>query len=298
MKPRVLSELLKSAANAWIDDRAPRMGAALAFYTIFSMAPLLVITVAIAGMFLGRQAVAGDLAGELRGLVGDDGGKVIQTMLAHASEPAPGIWATVTGVILLLVGAVGVFGELQDSLNTIWEVQPKPGRSIWSILSDRFLPFVMVLGVAFLLLLSLVVSAALTALSTRVLNWDTHLLGRILSFNLAFVILTLLFAMIYRFLPDARTAWRDVWLGAAITGLLFNVGKYLIGLYLGQTSIGSMYGAAGSLAIFLVWLYYSAQIFLFGAELTKIYANRFGSKIRPAKNAVRLRKECVVSAEH
>jgi membrane protein len=283
--------LVKSAASKWSEDKAPRMGAALAYYTIFSMAPLLVITVAIAGMVFGKDAAEGRMVGELQGLVGPDGGRLIQTMICNASEPSTSIVATVIGVLVLVLGAMGVFGELQDSLNTIWEVQPRPGRGILGMLQDRLLSFVMVMGVAFLLLCSLVISAGLAAVGSLLGQWETSLVGQAINFGVSFVVITLLFAMIYKLLPDAHTAWGDVWLGAALTALLFSVGKMLIGLYLGHSTIGSTYGAAGSLAVLLVWLYYSAQVFLFGAELTQVYANRFGSKIIPAPDAIPLTEE-------
>jgi membrane protein len=182
-------------------------------------------------------------------------------------------------------GPAGLFGQLQDALNTIWEVQPKPGRGIWGILRERFLSLSMVLGVAFLLLISLVISAALASVVQLLGDWQTGLLGHIVNEVVSLVVITLLFSVIFKFLPDARIAWGDVWLGAAITALLFEVGKFLIGFYLGHSGVASAYGAAGSLAVLLVWLYYSGQIFLLGAEFTKVYANRFGSRIVPAPNA-------------
>jgi membrane protein len=291
MKLKDIWELLKTAGAEWLEDKAPRMGAALAYYTIFSLAPLLVITVAVAGMVFGQDAAEGRIVGELQGLVGPEGGKVIQTMLVNASQGNDGIIATIVGVVVLLVGAMGVFGELQDSLNTIWEVQPRPGRGVWGIIHDRLLSFAMVLGVAFLLLVSLVVSAALAALGSLLGEWQASFIGQGVNLVVSFAVITLLFAMIYRFLPDARTAWKDVWLGAALTALLFSIGKFLIGLYLGHSTIGSTYGAAGSLAVLLVWLYYSTQIFLFGAELTQVYANHYGSRIVPALGAIPLTEE-------
>jgi membrane protein len=277
--------LLKESASSWLNDKASRIGAALAYYTIFSMAPLLVLVVAIAGLVFGREAAEGRIVEQIRGLVGEQGGQAIQSMIVSASQPSSGVVATIIGVVLLLVGAMGLFGELQDALNTIWGVQPKPGRGIWGVIRDRFLSLTMVLGTAFLLLVSLVVSAALTALGSLFGAWQTSFFGHIVNSIVSLVVITLAFAMIFRFLPDVKIAWRDVWLGAVLTAVLFMVGKFLIGLYLGHSSIGSTYGAAGSLAVLLVWLYYSAQIFLFGAELTKTYANQYGSRIVPAENA-------------
>jgi membrane protein len=186
---------------------------------------------------------------------------------------------------MLLFGATALFGQLQDALNTVWEVQPKPGRGLWGIIRDRLLSLTMVMGTAFLLLVSLVVSAALAALGSLMGDWQGSVIGHVVNGAVSLVVITLLFAMIFRFLPDARVAWRDVWLGAAITAVLFLIGKFAIGLYLGKASIGSTYGAAGSLAVLLVWIYYSSQIFLYGAEFTKSYADHYGSRIVPTPNA-------------
>jgi membrane protein len=285
MKPRVLWELLQEAGNEWLEDKAPRLGAALAYYTIFALAPLLLIVIAVAGFVFGEDAARGELFEQIRGLVGDRGAAAIEAMVANANQKEANTLATIVGVAMLLVGAAGLFGQLQDALNTVWEVQPKPGRGLWGFLRDRFLSFTMVLGCAFLLLVSLVVSAVLAALGSLFGDWQASVVGQLINIAVSFGVITGLFAMIYRFLPDVQLAWKDVWLGAAITALLFTVGKWLIGLYLGHSSIGSAYGAAGSLAVLLVWLYYSAQIFLFGAELTKAYADKHGSRIVPLPNA-------------
>jgi membrane protein len=280
-----LWSLLKTAAGDWLDDKAPRLGAALAYYTVFSLAPLLLIAVAVAGFVFGEQAARHQIAQEIQGLVGEEGGRAVQSMLEHAGKPGQGIAASVLGVVLLLVGAAGVFGELQDALNTIWGVQPKPGRGVWEFVRDRFLSFAMVLVIGFLLLMSLVLSAALSALAHLFSRWEFACVSIGLNEVVSLVVITLLFATIFRFLPDAKIGWRDVWLGAAVTAVLFEAGKFLIGLYLGRSGVASAYGAAGSLAVLLIWLYYSAQIFLFGAELTKVYTNRYGSRIVPADNA-------------
>jgi membrane protein len=285
MKPRVLWELLQEAGNEWLEDKASRLGAALAYYTIFALAPLLLIVIAVAGFVFGEEAARGELFEQIRGLVGDQGAVAIEAMVANASQKESNTLATIIGVAMLLVGAAGLFGQLQDALNTIWEVQPKPGRGLWDFLRDRFLSFTMVLGCAFLLLVSLVISAVLAALGSLFGDWQASIVGQLINIVISFGVITGMFAMIYRFLPDVELAWADVWLGAAVTALLFTVGKWLIGLYLGHSSVGSAYGAAGSLAVLLVWLYYSAQIFLFGAELTKAYADRHGSRIVPMPNA-------------
>jgi len=285
MQLSAVVQLIREAGSRWMDHRAPRLGAALAFYALFSLAPVLVIVTAIAALFFGVQASQGQIVGQLRELVGEEGGKAVEVMLANANNAHKGTFATVVGIAILLVGAMGLFDELQDSLNLIWGVQPKPGRSWLSILRDRFMSFSMVLCIAFLLLVSLVVSAVLSALTSFLGTWREAVAGQTLELLISLGIITILFALIYRYLPDARIAWRDVWFGAVVTSVLFTVGKLFIGLYLGQAGIGSAYGAAGSFAVLLLWLYYSAQIFLFGAELTRVYADRFGSGVVPAKDA-------------
>ncbi|VTT96863.1 Ribonuclease BN OS=Gloeocapsa sp. PCC 7428 GN=Glo7428_4543 PE=4 SV=1: Virul_fac_BrkB [Gemmataceae bacterium] len=269
------------AASEWVNDKAPRLGAALAYYAIFSIAPLLVIAIAIAGMVLGEEAAQGQISAQVQNLVGAQGGEAVETMVQSANKPGAGTIGSVLGIAMLLFGAAGLFGQLQDALNTIWEVQPKPGRGAWGFVRDRFLSLTMVLGVAFLLLVSLVVSSVLAAVGTLLGDWQTGTVGLIVTTTLDVVVVTVLFALIYKFLPDAVIAWRDVWFGAAVTAVMFSLGKFLIGLYLGRAGVGSAYGAAGSLAVLLVWLYYASQIFLFGAELTKAYANHLGSRIKP-----------------
>ena len=281
MNPRDVWAMLKEAGNSFIEDKAPRLGAALAYYAIFSLAPLLVIVLAVAGLLFNKQAASGLVKGQIEELVGEDGGKAIEQMVASADQPQTGTLATVVGVGMLLFGAAVLFGQLQDALNTIWGVQPKAGRGIMGILRDRFLSFSMVLGTAFLLLVSLVVSAALSAMGRMFGEWGMSAGGQAVNVVVSLIVVTVLFAMIYRFLPDAKIARKDVWFGAAITSVLFTAGKFLIGLYLGRTGTASAYGAAGSLAVLLIWLYYSSLIFLFGAELTKSYANLFGSRIVP-----------------
>jgi len=283
--------LFKEAGKEWLEDKAPRLAAALAYYAIFSLAPLIVIVIGIVGLIFGQEAAEGQLVGQLENLIGPEGERAILAMVESASRPGSGVVGTVLGLVMLLVGATGLFGQLQDALNTIWEVQPKPGRGLWALVRDRFLSFSLILGTAFLLLISLVVSAGLAALAQLFGAWGTSIAGHALDLVVNLVVISLLIAMIFRFLPDAEIAWRDVWLGALVTTVLFLVGKLLIGLYLGHSGIGSGYGAAGSLAVLLVWLYYSSQIFLFGAELTQTYANRFGSRIKPAANAVPLGAE-------
>lgn len=281
-------ELTTATFNEWVDDKCPRLGAALSYYTIFSLAPMLIIAIAVAGLVFGEEAARGQIVGQLQGLVGVEGGKAIETMLQSVSKPSTGIIATIIGVVTFMLGATTAFAELQDALNTVWEVQPKPGQGVKGMLRGRVLSFGILLGVGFLLLVSLVLSAALTAVTTFMggfvpaFKFAAHLMNFVLSFG----VITVLFAMIYKILPDVKLAWRDVWMGAAVTSLLFSLGKFLIGLYLGAGSVGSAYGAAGSLVVLLVWIYYSAQIMLLGAEFTQVYADRFGSHVEPAENAM------------
>lgn len=277
--------VVKDAGSQWVSDKAPRLGAALAYYTVFSIAPLLVIAIAVAGLAFGREAAQGQVSQQVQHLVGKEGGEAVEAMVQSASDTGRGTVATVLGVVMLLVGAAGLFGQLQDALNTVWEVQPKPGRGVWGFVRDRFLSLSMVLGVAFLLLVSLVISAALAAVGGLFGDWQTGIIGQAVTAAVDVVVVSLLFALIFRFLPDAEVAWRDVWFGAVVTAVLFTIGKVLIGVYLGRAGVASSYGAAGSLAVLLIWLYYAAQIFLFGAELTKAYATHMGSRIKPKPHA-------------
>ncbi|HEY9669388.1 MAG TPA: YihY/virulence factor BrkB family protein [Coleofasciculaceae cyanobacterium] len=288
MKPKVIVGLLKETFQEWQEDKASRLAAALAYYTVFSLAPLVIIAIAIAGAVFGEEAARGEIERQIQGLVGSAGAEVIETAIQNANRPdANGGLASFISVIVLLFGASGVFSELQDSLNTIWEVQPKPGRGIKGFISKRILSFSMVLGIGFLLMVSLIVSAALSGLSAYMshlipgIDW----LWGILNFVISFAVISLLFALIYRFLPDVKITWNDVLIGAIITALLFTIGKTVLGLYLGQGSFGSTYGAAGSLVIVLAWVYYSAQILFFGAEFTQVYATKYGSRIVPNENA-------------
>lgn len=276
-------QMIKAAVDAWVDDYAPSMGAALSYYTLFSLAPLLIIVIAVAGMVFGQEAAQGEIVAQLRGIMGEEGAVAVEGMLKAAREPAKSTVATIVGIALLLLGATAVFGELQSALDRIWRVPaPKAESDIWHLLRTRLLSFGLVLGLGFLLVVSLVVSAVLAALGKWwggwFEGWDVVL--EILNFAVSFGIFTLLFAMIYKIMPRAMIPWRDVWTGAAVTALLFTIGKVLIGLYLGKSSLASGFGAAGSLVMLLAWVYYSAQIFLFGAEYTWVYANRHGSRVQ------------------
>jgi membrane protein len=278
---RRLVSLVKDAAAAWVEDRAASMGAALSYYSVFSVAPLLLIVIAVAGLVFGREAAQGAIVGQLQGLLGDSGAEIVQQMLKSVSEPQEGIVATVTGVVLLLVGATTVFAELQDDLDRVWKAPARAKPSgLWGWVRSRILSFGMILAIGFLLLVSLVVSAAISALGDwwgpMFAGWET--LAQVINFLLSFGLVTAMFAFIYRFMPHVRIEWRDVWTGAAVTALLFTVGKFVIGLYLGKSSVASGFGAAGSLVVLLLWVYYSAQIFLLGAEFTWVYAHSLGSR--------------------
>ncbi len=293
MRTKPVIALFKETYSEWSEDKASRLAAALAYYTTFSIAPLLVITIAVVGLFFGRQAVQGGIQQQLQGLLGQEGARAINDMIANAGKHGSGIIATVLGVIALLFGATGVFSELHDALNTIWEVEPKPTGTVKNFVKDRFLSFTLVLGIGFLLLVSLVLSAALAALAgfINALMPGAQIIGHVLNFAVSLGVVTVLFAMMYKVLPDVKISWDDVWIGAFGTAVLFTIGKFLIGLYLGKGTVASSYGAAGALAIVLIWVYYSAQILFFGAEFTQVYARRFGSRIVPAENAVKVTNE-------
>lgn len=285
--------LLKETYSDWSEDRAPRLAAALAYYAVFAIAPLLIIVIVIAGLFFGEAEVRQSIVSQLGGLIGQNGGQALDALIEGARKPAAGVIASVIGVVTLLIAASGLFGQLQDALNTIWEVQPKPNQGIWGTIRSRFLSFSMVLGIGFLLLVSLVVSAALSALGTMVVGdqYGETLLWKGVNFVVSFGVTTLLFAMIFKILPDVKIDWSDVWIGALATAALFTLGRFLISLYLGQAAPESSYGAAGSLIAILIWVYYSAQILFMGAEFTQVYARSYGSQIEPAENAVPVTEE-------
>jgi len=293
MKPKETFSLLKATAFEWLDDQAPTLGAALAYYTVFSLAPLLIISIALAGLVFGAEAAQGQIFDQLRGLLGDASGKAMQEIVQSASaEPKAGVVATVIGFVTLLFGASGVFGQRQASLNIIWGVQPKPGRGILGIIRDRSLSFGFILVVGFLLLVSLLLTAGIAFVGKQfgAMVPGMEALIQILNSILSLAVITLLFGMMFKILPDANIAWRDVWIGAFITALLFTLGKFALGFYLGRSGVASSYGAAGSLIVLLLWVYYSSQIVFFGAEFTQVYANRFGSHVTPSSNAIAVSK--------
>jgi membrane protein len=286
--------LLKTTFIEWSRDKCPQLGAALAYYTIFSLAPLILVLLAVFGFVYGSNEQARDkIMDQLRYLIDPSGLKVIQDIANTTANSKAGILATVIGILLGLFGASGIFGQLQDALNTIWSVKPKPGQGIWSFVRARFLSFAMVGGICFLLLVSLTVESWLNGLHSylqSILPAGHYLgLGIFYIFDLAIVIL--LFAMLFRFLPDARIAWHDVWTGAILTAIFFTIGKFLLGIYLSSGAAGSAYGAASSLITLLIWFFYSAQIFLFGAEFTKVYANTCGSQVEPEEHAVKIERK-------
>lgn len=286
MKIKEAWYLLKDAAAEWSDDNVSRLSAALAYYTLVSIAPLLVIVLAIVGYFLGGETGESRVMQQLGSILGQQGTSALQSIAHSARQPTSGLIATVISFVILLLTASGVFYELQTSLDTVWDVQPKT-KGIWGIVKSRLPSFSIIPVIGFLLLVSLVVSAGISAFGnymTNILPGTMYLLHAA-NFLLSFVIVGLLFALVYKILPDAEIKWSDVWLGAGFTSLLFSIGKFGIGLYLGKSSMSSMYGAAGSLVILLAWVYYAAQIFFFGAEFTQVYANRYGSRVRASSAA-------------
>jgi membrane protein len=272
--------LLRRTVTAWLDDDAPSLGAALAYYTMFSLAPLLLIVVSVAGLVFGAEAARGEVFGQIRGLVGDDGAAAIQSLLDSVDSPSGGTLATLAGVGLMLFGATTVFGELQDALDRIWRAPQRPAGGWWSWLRARLLSFGLILGLGFLLMVSLLLSAGIAAAekwwAPMFGGWE--LLARSVNAVIGFGLVTVLFAAIYKIMPRVRIDWADVWVGAIVTAVLFSIGRVLIGLYIGRSAVASGFGAAGSLVVVLVWVYYSAQVFLLGAEFTWVYAHTYGSR--------------------
>ncbi|WAC72192.1 YihY/virulence factor BrkB family protein [Roseateles sp. SL47] len=286
--PRVLkdaADLVTEAAQAWSDDNVPSMGAALAYYTLFSIAPLLLIVIAVAGLVFGEQAARGEVMDQLSDLIGLEGAVAVEDLLKRVNRPEEGGWAAVIGTLVLLVGATSVFAELHNSLNRIWKV-PLPKsipvwQSLWTVVRRRLLSLGLIMGLGFLSMISMVASAALAAMGKWWTPWlgdDFLMLAQLLNALLSYVLITVMFAVIYKWVPDVAIRWRDVWVGALITAALFSLGKSLIGLYLGRSAIGSAYGAAASLVVMMLWVYYSTQVFLMGAELSWAFSRRHGLK--------------------
>ncbi|MDB6021555.1 MAG: Ribonuclease [Pedosphaera sp.] len=280
-------DLLKAAVNAWFADRAQRLGASLAFYTVLALPPLFVIVLFIVSLWVSAASARTEIFTEISALLGDQGAKALESILVNPQQHSNGLVASAIAIGTLLITATGVFMELQDALNLVWGVEEKPGQGWRGFIKNRLLSFALIVGIGFLLLVSLLVNAGLEAadkyfgglLPGAVGSW------RVVNTLVSLGVVTLLFALIFKVLPDAKIAWRDVWVGATITALLFTAGKFLIGMYLGRSTVVSAYGAAGSAIIVLLWVYYSAQILYFGAELTQAYACRFGSRIEPKENA-------------
>ena len=274
--------------SGWIKDKVPQHGASLAFYAALSLAPMLVILLMITATVFGENAARGEVAGQLRGLVGEEAGSAIESMIQNADRPGSGWTATILSSCALLFGASGVFAQLQESLNTIWNVVPQPSQSLWKQIRYRLLSFGLVMGSAFLLLVLVLFTTALNLMGQTGLQSSGIVQGlfQLLNFAVSVGVISVLFALMFKLLPDATIAWSDVWIGAIVTSVLFSFGKIGIGLYLSHSSFASSYGVAGSFVVLLVWIYYSAQILYLGAELTQVYANQYGSKIvssRPAK---------------
>ena len=285
-------KLLKETASKWSEDKCPTLGAALAYYTVFSLAPLMLVLLAVFGLLYGGSEAARDkITHQLGYFVDKSTVEVIESVANNAAKPSQGILATAVGVVVALFGASGVFGQLQEALNTVWSVKPKPGQGIVGFLRARFLSFSMVGGVCFLLLVSLTLSSVVHLFSgtLKQIFPGGDLIPLLLNLALDLVVVTLLFAMIFKYLPDAKIAWGDVWIGAGLTTLFFLVGKWALGIYLGSGSAGSAYGAASGLITTFVWVYYSAQILLFGAEFTRIYATEYGSRVVPKEHAVKVK---------
>jgi membrane protein len=279
MSAKTLFQILQATFASWNRHEAPRLGAALAFYTILSLSPLVIIVLALAGLVFSRSTAQGHILSQVQGMIGPDGGKAVESMLANAQRPAAGILGTIVGLLSLLFGASGVFTELRSALNLIWEVTPEKTSGVVGLLRERFFSFGMVLSIGFLLLVSLVVSAVLAAIGKffgGLLPVPSPVVA-VLNFFLSYLGVAVLFGLIFRLVPEAKVRWRNVWLGALVTALFFSIGKTLIGLYLGKSSVGSAYGAAGSVIVVIVWVYYSAQIFFFGAEFTHAYTKRRSS---------------------
>jgi len=276
--------LFRTAVTQWIAHKDARLGAALAYYSIFSLGPLIVIAIAIAGFFFGQELVRGEVLNNLKALLGDTGVKAVEGMLG-ADKPKEGIVATIIGVVTLIFAAVGVVVQLKDALNTVWDVKAPPGKGIWGFARTYVLSLAGVVSVGFLLLISMLVTTVLAAGSKYLAPFLPEAALQAASFAVSFLVIMLLFAMMFKWLPDAEVPWRDVWLGAAVTAFLFEFGKFLIGLYIGKQGLESTYGAAASIVVVLIWVYFSAQIVLFGAEFTNVHAKQYGRSPAPEQDA-------------
>jgi membrane protein len=284
---RKIKDVLVATFKGWSEDKAPKLAAALAYYSCFALPPLLVIAIWIAGAVFGKDAAMHEVVAQMEGLVGRTSAETIQAVLVTVGELRAGVVGTIVGILALVFGASGVFGELQDSLNVIWKVKKKPGRGILGTLKDRFFSLTMVFGLGFLLLISLVLSAGLSALSTWVAGADAGIVLQVLSFVVSLTIVGSVFTLLFRFVPDARTPWKYSLTGGMATAILFSAGKFALGAYLGHSKIATSYGAAGAFLLVLLWVYYSSQILFLGAELTTTLAARSGAAPQPDPDAVR-----------
>lgn len=303
MKARELLNLVMETIKEWQEDGAARLAAALSYYTTFSLAPLLVVVIAIAGMVGGRDAAQSLVMDQVEDLTGVEGREFVVSMIENASSSSAGVVASIIGTVTLLIAALGTFNELQKALNRIWDVEPKPiegwGNRVKDFIFKRLLSFSLLLGIGFLLLVALVVSAGLSAINEYLSTIPllSNLVLQILNLLISLGLITLLFALIFKFIPDIEIGWRSVWLGAFITAVLFTVGKQLIGLYLGRSDISNTFGAAGSLALIMIWVYYSSQILFLGAEFTQVFAKRYGKQPRPDEHAVEGKRKRQPSTE-
>jgi membrane protein len=295
MKVPQIVGVFKETAKDWSRDNATRLAASLAYYTVLSLAPLLMLAVSIAGLVFGEEAARGQIAAQLTAVVGPEAGEGIQTVLENADAPETGKLSSIVSIVVLFFGASGVFGELQASLNEVWQVQRKPGKLL-SVLRQRFFSFSMVLGVAFMLLVSLILSAVLTAVGSKLSHAlpGGEALWQVVNLLVSVAVITVVFALIFKVIPDVQIAWRDVWVGAFTTAALFTLGKFGLDMYLGRASVASPYGAAGSLIVLVIWVYYAAQILFFGAEFTQVHARKRGAEIKPSKHAEAKQLERVV----
>jgi membrane protein len=284
MNVKTVWHLIKNTVAEWQEDNALRLGAALSYYTAFSLAPLLLIVISVAGLALGNDVARSKILDEMRALIGTQGSGAIETMLENASKPAASIVSSIIGFISLILGATGVVGELHDAMNTVWEVEAKPAGGVLGYIRQRVFSFAMVIGIGFLLLVSLVISAGVAAVG-HMWGGGTGILYQSINFLLSLAVTCALFALMFRFLPDVRIRWRNAWVGGILTAILFTIGKTLTGIYLGRSAIASTFGAAGSFAVVLVWVYYSSQIVFFGAEFTQVYAEYRGENILPDEKA-------------
>lgn len=290
IRAREIWHIVKNTFRDFMNDRAFQLGAALSFYALLSLSPLLILLISVAGMVFGPDEVRHEVVGQIETLVGPQGAQVVGTILENANTPQGNVIGIAVGAITLLLGATGVFAQLQSSLNQIWQVEAKPGLGAWGVIRTRLVSLLMVAVIGLLLLASVIVSALFTAVNTYMSDLLPSLAPTwsIINFLVSLIITTLLFAMVFKLLPDVQISWASVWVGAFVTGLLFTIGKSLIGLYLGYSSVGSVYGAAGSVVALIVWIYYSSLIVFLGAEFTQVYARRFGVRIQPSPNAVRI----------